>query len=142
MWVATVVAQRETGRLEVVSALVAGDRLAQLCALDVGRAEVDARPDARVDDLAQHVGQPGEMRVVPDSLLRALNATRSVPKKCCSVVTIAPVAQRWPDGWSGNGGVTSGGAPGATGVDGSKREARPDQPWWPGCRRCPPRGWR
>ena len=35
------------------------------------------------------------------------------------MLTIAPVAQRCPDGLSGCAGVTSGGAPGATGVDGS-----------------------
>src|SRR4051794_16562071 len=82
-------------------------------------AEVDAGPHARADDLAQDVGEPGE---VPDGAgLGALDAERHAvaPKKCCSVVTIAAVAQRWPDGLSGNAGVTSGGAPGATGVDGS-----------------------
>src|SRR5436305_211236 len=60
-------------------------------------------------------------RVVRDSWLGGLNGTRLVPKKCCSVRTIAPVAQRWPDGLSGNAGVTSGGAPGATAVEGSNK---------------------
>src|SRR3954454_15681373 len=55
---------------------------------------------------------------VPDFVLVALKATWSVPKKDWSVGTIAPAAQLWPDGWSGNGGVTrAGGA--ATGVAGS-----------------------
>src|SRR4051812_34205750 len=59
-----------------------------------------------------------QLRVVPDLLLVALIATLSVPKKYCSVRTIEPAAQVWPEGCSGNGGVTSGGPP-ATGVEGS-----------------------
>src|SRR4051794_41810665 len=58
-------------------------------------------------------------RVVPDLALVALKAIRSVPKNICRVRTIAPAAQLWPEGCSGNGGVTSGAWPGATGVDGS-----------------------
>src|SRR4051794_32694496 len=57
-----------------------------------------------------------QLRVVPDLLLVALIATLSVPKKERSVPRIEPAAQLWPDGCSGNGGVTSGG-PEATGVE-------------------------
>jgi hypothetical protein len=46
--------------------------------------------------------------VVPDLLLKALKAILSVPKKFCSVCTNALVAQQWPEGWSGKGGVASG----------------------------------
>src|SRR3954452_13760182 len=56
--------------------------------------------------------------MVPVLLLVALNAIRSVWKKYRSVRTIAPPAQLWPEGYSGNGGVTSAGGA-ATGVDGS-----------------------
>src|SRR4051812_2299340 len=59
-----------------------------------------------------------KVRVVPDLLLCRLKATRSVSKKSNIVPRIEPAAQLWPDGYSGNGGVTSGGA--ATGVAGSK----------------------
>src|SRR5690348_13368454 len=48
-------------RLEVVPTLVAGDRLAELRAFEVGGAEVDARPDAGVRDLAQRIGEPREV---------------------------------------------------------------------------------
>src|SRR4051794_39471556 len=59
-----------------------------------------------------------QLRVVAFFLLDALNATRSVWKKYRSVCRIAPAAQLWPEGYSGNGGVTSAGGA-ATGVDGS-----------------------
>ena len=49
-----------------------------------------------------------KLRVVPDLLLKALKAILSVPKKFCSVCTNALVAQQWPEGWSGKGGVASG----------------------------------
>src|SRR3954447_14073917 len=52
-------------------------------------------------------------------LLVALSATLSVWKKYRSEPRIAPAAQLWPDGYSGNGGVTSAGGA-ATGVAGSK----------------------
>ena len=59
-----------------------------------------------------------KLRVVPDLLLKALKAILSVPKKLCSACTNALVAQQWPEGgWSGKGGVTSGG-PLKTGVVG------------------------
>ena len=47
-----------------------------------------------------------------------MKATLSVWKKYRSVRKIAPAAQLWPEGYSGNGGVTSAGGA-ATGVDGS-----------------------
>ena len=43
------------------------------------------------------------------------NATLSVPKNLRAVCRTAPLTQPWPEGWSGNGGVTSGGV---VGVDG------------------------
>src|SRR3954454_5483714 len=57
-----------------------------------------------------------KLREGPDLLLCRVNGTRSVPKKRHSVVRIEPAAQLWPDGYSGNGGVTSGACPAATGV--------------------------
>src|SRR3954452_622576 len=63
-----------------------------------------------------------KVRVVPDLLLEALNATLSVPKKYRRVRKIEPAAQLWPEGWSGNGGVTSAGGV-ATCVDGSNSGA-------------------
>ena len=45
-----------------------------------------------------------QLRVVAFLLLDALNATRSVWKKYRSDPRIAPAAQLWPDGYSGNGG--------------------------------------
>src|SRR5205807_10355655 len=50
-----------------------------------------------------------KLRVVQDLLLKALKPILSVPKKFWSVFTNALVALQWPDGWSGKGGVTSGG---------------------------------
>src|SRR4029434_7442724 len=50
-----------------------------------------------------------KLRQVHDLLLRAVTAILSVPKKFWSVCTNALVPQVWPDGWSGNGGVKSGG---------------------------------
>ena len=37
------------------------------------------------------------------------NSTLSLPKKSASAFATAPLRQLWPDGWSGNGGVPSGG---------------------------------
>src|SRR4029077_20449539 len=59
-----------------------------------------------------------KLRVVLDLLLKALKAILSVPKKFCSVCTNAAVAEACPEGWSGNGGVKSGGGL-QTGVVGS-----------------------
>src|SRR4051812_50147060 len=59
-----------------------------------------------------------QLRVVAFLLLVALNATLSVWKKYRSEPRIAPAAQLWPEGYSGNGGLTRAGG-GATGVDGS-----------------------
>ena len=58
------------------------------------------------------------VRVVHDLLLKALMAILSVLKKFCSVCTKAPVLEACPDGWSGKGGVKSGGGL-QTCVDGS-----------------------
>src|SRR6266487_5684192 len=57
-------------------------------------------------------------RVVQDLLLNALKAILSVPKKFWSVCTNAAVAEACPEGWSGKGGVNSGGGL-QTGIDGS-----------------------
>src|SRR4029077_16337341 len=59
-----------------------------------------------------------KLRVVPDLLLCALKAILSVPKKFLSVCVNTAVAQQWPEGWAGKGGVTSGGGL-KTGVAGS-----------------------
>src|SRR5438552_16824820 len=48
-----------------------------------------------------------KLRVVQDLLLKALKPILSVPKKFWSVLTNAPVAQAWPEGWLGKGGVKS-----------------------------------
>src|SRR6476619_3844463 len=37
------------------------------------------------------------------------NSTLSLPKKSVIAPSTAPVTQLWPDGWSGKGGVPSGG---------------------------------
>jgi hypothetical protein len=37
------------------------------------------------------------------------NSALSVPKKSWKAWVVAPLTQPWPDGWSGNGGVASGG---------------------------------
>src|SRR6266536_308815 len=50
-----------------------------------------------------------KLRQVQDLLLNTLTGTRSVPKKFRSVCTNALVLQACPEGWSGKGGVTSGG---------------------------------
>src|SRR5262245_32184118 len=55
---------------------------------------------------------------VGDLLLGIVNSILSVPKKFCSVWTMALLAQEWAEGWSGNGGVASGGGA-MTGVAGS-----------------------
>src|SRR5437588_7761042 len=60
-----------------------------------------------------------KFRVVQDLPLKTLTAILSVPKKFWSVFTNAPVAQAWPDGWSGKGGVKSGNRGLQTGVAGS-----------------------
>src|SRR5205809_2590286 len=60
-----------------------------------------------------------KLRVVPDLLLCAVKPILSVPKKFSSVCTNALVAQAWPDGWSGKGGVKSGNRGLQTGVAGS-----------------------
>src|SRR5437667_3311551 len=60
-----------------------------------------------------------KLRVVQDLLLSALKPILSVPKKFWSVFTKAPVAQAWPEGWSGKGGVKSGNRGLQTGVAGS-----------------------
>ena len=49
------------------------------------------------------------------------NATLSVPKKSWNASTVAPDTQPWPDGWSGNGGVASGGV---VCVAGAKRDSQ------------------
>src|SRR4249920_1752872 len=50
-------------------------------------------------------------------LLVAVKETLSVPKNALSAYTVAPLTHPWPDGWSGNPGVTSGGP--ETETDGS-----------------------
>jgi hypothetical protein len=50
-----------------------------------------------------------KLRVVQDLLLSAVTAILSVPKKFWSVCMNALVPQACPEGWSGKGGVTSGG---------------------------------
>ena len=91
-----------------------GDLLADLRALDVGGAEVDAAPHPCVDDLLQSVGEPVE---VPGPLGSPTgkrpectsNSILSVPKNSRSVLRTDPLTQPCPEGWSGNGGVASGG---------------------------------
>src|SRR5947209_11219195 len=65
------------------------------------------------------------VRVVPDLLLVAVKLMSSVPKKYRSVRRMAPAAQLWPDGFSGNGGVTSGACPAGSGVAGSNSGVHP-----------------
>src|SRR5450432_2153088 len=60
-----------------------------------------------------------KLRVVHDLLLNALMAILSVPKKFWSVCTNALVPQACPEGWSGKGGVASGGIGLQIGVAGS-----------------------
>ena len=139
---ATVVAQREAGRLEIVSRSGSGRPVRRAVRPGRQRCGSGSRPDARVDDLRERVGQAGELGVVPT---RCCGALKRAPGRCQrtagSVVTIAAEAQVWPDGWSGNGGVTSGGARGRRGR-GSNSGKPSVSAAVAGCRRCPPRGWR
>src|SRR6476660_3511892 len=68
-----------------------------------------------------------KLRVVPDLLLCALKAILSVPKKFWSVCTNALVAQQCPEGWSGKGGVTSGGS--GTPIAGSNSGSHVGSAW-------------
>src|SRR5712691_6439588 len=68
-----------------------------------------------------------KLLVVSDLLLSALKAILSVPKKFCSVRRTALLAQACADGWSGKGGVTSGGGTG-TGVAGSNSGVQFESP--------------
>src|SRR5712691_2402109 len=69
-----------------------------------------------------------KLRVVQDLLLNGLTAILSVPKKFWSVFTNAPVAQAWPEGWSGKGGVKSDGRL-QTGVVGSNSGSHVGSAW-------------
>ena len=116
-------------RLEVVLLEVLGDLVAEHRSLNVSRAEVDASPHAGVDDLLEHVREPLEAPRGRDLLLNALTAILSVPKKFWSVFTNAPVAQAWPEGWSGKGGVKSGNRGLQTGVVGSNSGSHVGSAW-------------
>ena len=72
--------------------LPVGDLLTERRPLDVGGAEVDAAPDARVDDLLERVGEAVEVLGVGDLLLEMVKAILSVPKKSRSVWTMALLA--------------------------------------------------
>ncbi len=84
-------------RLEVVLRHVVDDLVAEHRSQHVRGAEVDAAPDARVDDLLQRVGEtvegPGRTGAGRHLLLIAVKATLSVPKKACSACTVAPLKQ-------------------------------------------------
>src|SRR5260370_38843655 len=73
-----------------------------------------------------------KLRVVQDLLLNALTAILSVPKKFWSVFTNAPVAQAWPEGWAGKGGVKSGDRGVQTGVAGSNSGSHVGSAWGSG----------
>src|SRR5437660_406032 len=70
-----------------------------------------------------------KLRVVQDLLLNALKLILSVPKKFWSVFTKAPVAQAWPEGGSGKGGVKSGNRGLQTGVAGSNSGKHDGSAW-------------
>ena len=55
-----------------------------------------------------------------------VSGIRSLPKKRSRLSSTAPLAQPWPDGWSGKAGVPSGGP--NCGVDGSKSGSQPGSP--------------
>jgi hypothetical protein len=56
-------------------------------------------------------------------LLTTVIGTSSVPKNCCIVCTIALLTHEWPEAWSGNPGLISGGPDTAT--VGSNRGTQP-----------------
>ena len=66
----------------------------------VGDPEVDAGPDASVDDLLDAWENPVKLRVVSRLMLRwfQLNPTLSVPKKSPDVSAIALLTHARPDG--------------------------------------------
>ena len=85
-------------RLEVVLFEVVGDLLAEHCSLRVGGAEVDAGPHSGVDDLLERVREPVEAPRQSGFVAEGAEAILSVPKKSCSVCTVALIPQAWPDG--------------------------------------------
>jgi len=85
---------------EVASLPVAGDGTADELALDVRGPEMQARPDARVGDLADGCETLEKLRVRP-ALLVSLQPISSLPQNCWSVLTIEPLSPVCADGWSG-----------------------------------------
>ena len=126
-------------RLEVVFLEVVGDLLAEHRSLRVGGAEVDASPYSGVDDLLERVRESVEAPRRTGFVAEHAEGDPVGAEEVWSVCTNALGRAAWPDGWSGKGGVTSGGGL-QTGVLGRTAVARSDRPRWPDCRRCRPRG--
>jgi hypothetical protein len=95
--------------LEVVLVQVVGDLLAEDGSLDIGCAEVDAAPEGASMISFSASERRSKLRLVRVRGLYALKLILSVPKTFCSVCTIALLPQLCAEGWSGNGGVGSGG---------------------------------
>ena len=69
---------------EVVAALPGCHLAPDPGSLLVGRAEVDAAPDAGIDDLLQEIGEPPEAARLPgETRAETANAILSLPKKSC-----------------------------------------------------------
>jgi hypothetical protein len=105
--------------LEVVDVLVVRDLFAEFapCSSAV-RKWMPPHTRALITSSSASDSRSNE-RVVPVRGLKALNGSLSLLKKSWTAWTVALLAQLCADGWSGNGGVNSGDAPGCWTVAGS-----------------------
>ena len=101
---------------EVVAALPAATLRPIPAPCSSAVAEVDAAPDAGVDDLLQEVGEPPEVARLPGEA-RARDGERDLvlAEEVLQGMGTELVTQLWPDGWSGKFGVASGGVEGVAG---------------------------
>ena len=103
-------------RLEGVTPDEVGDPPTDVGTRHVRVAEVDPAPDPRLDDLVEGLGEAVEVPRLPGvAAAEDVERDPSVPKKSRSVFRTDPLTQPCPDGWSGNGGVLSGGTVGVAG---------------------------
>ena len=105
-------------RLEVVLLEVVGDLLAEHGSLHVGGAEVDAGPDAGVDDLLERIREPVEAPRGAGFVAEGAEGDLVGAEEVLERVHERTGRAACPEGWSGKGGVTSGGGL-QTGVAGS-----------------------
>ena len=97
-------------RLEVVVGDIAADLAAEVRALQVGVAEVEADEDACPVDVFDHVVEAVvALRGRPVTRLSSAKGTLSVPKKASRASTTAVLWQACADGYSGKFGVAPSG---------------------------------